>query len=82
MAREPNWEKWEFEIVMNNPELTDGELEKKLPRSLGAIRTVRVGIHIVHTTGENQGKFLSQMMLDILKEKQHTIKCPKCGKEF
>ena len=82
MAQEPKWEKWEFEIVMNNPELSDEDLTQRLPRSPGAIASVRVGIHIVHTTGENQGGFLSQMMLDNLKEKEHLITCHKCGKEF
>lgn len=81
MAQEPNWPQSEFEILMNNPELSDEELHKKLPRrSLGAIRIVRVGIHRFHT-GKSYD-MLSRMMINKLKKKQHAIMCHECSKEF
>ena len=83
MSQEPKWEKWEFEIVMNNPELTDEELKKKLPRTLGAIQVVREGIHMFHMDDRNYKKILSKMMVCLLEDKNRLrTQCWKCKEWF
>jgi len=88
MVRKPNWNESEFKIVMNSYGLSIEEVVQRLQkcrpevgRKHGAIEIVIEGIHIFHLGEENHG-ILSQMMIDILKKKQHPIRCPKCGKKF
>jgi len=88
MVRAPDWNESEFKIVMNSYGLPIEEVMQRLQRcrpevgrSRGAIEIVIEGIHIFHLGKENHG-ILSRMMIKMLKEKRHPIRCPKCGIEF
>ena len=88
MAQELRWNESEFEIVMNSHGLPIEDVMQKLQRcrpevarSRDAIEIVTEGIHRFHMGKENCG-ILSRMMINMLKEKQHPIRCPKCGIEF
>lgn len=81
MSREPDWSSEEFEVLLNNPLLTDAELAPLLPeRSTGAIGVVRAGIHALHT-GRNHS-MLSQMMVQRLMAPSKPILCPLCKQMF
>ena len=88
MARLPDWNETEFKIVMNSYGLSIEEVMQKLRRcrlevvrSRDAIEIVIEGIDRYHLGKENCG-LLSKMMINILKEKRHPIRCPKCRIEF
>ena len=75
--RKPNWSEEEFELLLSNNQLADGELAMKLPlRSSDAVSIVRQGIHAYHR-GLNTS-MLSKMMLNRLDKNQGLI-CPICG---
>jgi hypothetical protein len=75
------WSIEEFEILLDNPHLTNEELSIQLPRrSAGAINAVRSFIHSFHEGGNDSG--LSEMMRGRLEERQGTITCPKCNVIF
>jgi len=78
MAREPNWSQKEFEILLQNPQLTDEELSRKLTsRTVGAIKTVRDFIHSFHTGGNVSG--LSRLMKSRLEQGSWT--CARCDQK-
>lgn len=75
MDKEKEWEKDEFDILLDNFGLSDEELSDHLPkRTLGAIKVVRDFIHSYHRGGDPSG--LSNMMKDRLKQRLWT--CPRC----
>lgn len=77
MARKANWSQQEFELLLQNPELTDEELSGALStRSAGAVGAVRDFAHSYHEGGDVSG--LSQMMKRRLK--QGSWVCARCGK--
>jgi len=78
MARAENWSKEEFEILLQNPQLTDEQLRSQLPRrSLGAIGVVRAFIHNFHKGGSISG--VSKMMISRLEKGLWT--CPICNEK-
>jgi len=78
MARAKNWNKEEFEILLQNPRLTDEQLISYLPeRSRGAIGVVRAFIHNYHKRGNVSG--LSRMMISRLERDPWT--CPLCDEK-
>jgi len=83
MVRAPDWTESEFEIVINNPALSDEELSRILKtRTFGAIGVVREGIHVWHLEKRNPGGILSKRMVRILEDKKRgRAQCHKCGGE-
>ncbi len=81
MNRAPDWTEDEFKVLIENPTVSDEELEKLLPRrSLGAVGVVRCGFHAYHT-GRNKS-MLSKMMVRMFEHRKGTVVCPKCGERF
>lgn len=75
MARAPDWSEQEFETLLRNPQLSDEEVARLLPRrTLGAIGAVRSFLHNFHEGGDISG--LSQMMASRLRRGSWT--CSKC----
>jgi len=75
MDKEKEWEKDEFDILLDNFGLSDEELSDHLPnRTLGAIKVVRDFIHSYHRVVDPSG--LSEMMKDSLK--QGSCICHRC----
>ena len=73
--KEKEWSPEEFEILLQNPQLSDEELSSQLPcRSPGAIGVVRAFIHNFHMGGNVSG--LSRMMIRHLE--QGSWNCPLC----
>ena len=77
MARAQDWTEAEFEILLNNWQLSDVELVNMLPmRTLGAIGVVRAGIHNYHLGGNIS--MLSQMMVRNLEDRRGSLTCSRC----
>lgn len=73
----PVWTNREFDIVLQNPTLSDGEVAGLLPqRTEGAVGWVRKGIHNYHR--ELDTSMLSKMMLRRLEDGPSVV-CPRCG---
>jgi hypothetical protein len=81
MARAPDWTREEFEILLENPQLTDEERSTHLPRrTVKAIQIVRSIIHGFHR--RNDVSCLSKIMLQTLDERRGTNTCPQCRAIF
>jgi len=81
MSRMPDWTESEFEILLGNPDFTNEELVKLLPkRSADAIQIVRSGIHYYHRGMDVS--MLSQMMLKVLDEGAEGKICPICSSQL
>lgn len=75
--RKPNWTEEEFELLLNNNQMSDEELAEKLPlRSHGEVNIVREGIHAYHR-GLNVS-MLSMLMVCRL-DASEGLNCPICG---
>jgi hypothetical protein len=81
IMNEPEWTEKEFDILIRNHNIADGELIKLLPgRTEGAVAVVREGLHAYHR-GLNIS-MLSQIMKDYLAKNKGSITCPKCEERF
>lgn len=81
MARAPNWTEQEFEVLLQNPRLSDQEVAAKLERrTVGAVGVVREGLHNYHT-GKHYESILSKMMKRRLEEEPAVV-CPRCGEKM
>jgi hypothetical protein len=77
MTRSPDWSIQEFEILLNNNNMSSKQLAQLLPqRTPDAIEVVRQGIHRFHDIGD--GSMLSEIMRQRLKEKRQSPTCPIC----
>ena len=78
MAQASRWTQREFDVLLDNNNLSHHKLAKLLPnRTPGAIEVVREGIHAFHS-GTNIS-MLSQMMRETLSQSRDNVVCPKCG---
>jgi hypothetical protein len=78
MKQAPAWSEREFETVLQNHTLSDGEVSDLLPqRTVGAVGWVRAGIHSFHTGGDVS--MLSKIMLQRLDDDRRAWICPRCG---
>jgi hypothetical protein len=65
MARAPDWTDEEFLVVLRNSGVASEELAEQLPgRTVGAIDTVRQGLHEFHVKGTSS--LISQVMVRFL----------------
>jgi hypothetical protein len=77
MTRSPDWRIEEFEILLNNNNLSGKQVAQLLPkRTSDAIEIVRQGIHRFHDIGD--GSMLSEIMRQRLNEKGQSLTCPIC----
>lgn len=74
VAQAREWEKDEFDILLDNPGLLDEELSRRRGRTKRAIGVVRSFIHSYHTGGDITG--LSEMMKRRLEQRDWN--CPRC----
>jgi hypothetical protein len=81
MKRAPEWDTEEFEVLIDNPDVSAQDVSSLLPqRTPGAVEVVRQGLHSFHTGGNVS--MLSKMMLRRLEERQGSVTCPVCRKRF
>jgi hypothetical protein len=74
------WTPEEFEILLNNNDLSHKELSSKLAtRSAGAIEAVREAICSFHKGTIFAQTALSEMMHIRLKKGHGSLICPRCG---
>lgn len=78
MVQAPDWSIEEFEILLNNNNVSGKELAQQLPqRTPDAIEVVRQALHSFHL-GSNVS-MLSKMMLRRLEGDRRPLTCAICG---
>ena len=83
MAQERPWTECEFTTLIYRPELGREPLAEIIGRSPGAIKVVREGVHTWHKERRNPGRILSQMMVNLLEDKNRLrTQCWKCKEWF
>jgi len=81
MKRAPEWTPAEFDLLLQNPSLSDSALTKLLPkRSESAIQVVRSGVHEFHI--KEDSTLLSKMMKTRLAREGMNLLCPICGEKI
>ena len=74
----PQWTEQEFEVVVQNPGLSNEDLAGLLvSRSVGAVGVVRSGIHSFHQEGRDI-TMLSEIMRQRLADGTRPVECPRC----
>ena|SRR3970040_432004 len=77
-SREPDWETEEFLTVLQNLQLSDEELARKVKRSRDAVSVVRAGI-LDYARGKTHTTLLSDLMRDLIRGREHLL--PKKAKK-